>query len=842
MVRELTLPLLACCQLVGATTYTVNPAQSTSTIQLSLTDPGYGPTAALPNGNTGVWYTTDGTTQDITAGTQWTLSNTALATIGNGTLTAQAPGRGTVQAAYLEATPPGTSSSANESPRNLSASTQVTITAAPSAPAPPSGPSPTTPTISWSAPATIPYGAALRSTQLNATPNVAGTSAYTPAAGTVLKAGKQTLSATFTPSDSKRYSAATASVHLTVNQAAPTITWATPAPIAAGTALSATQLDATASVPGSFMYNPAAGAVLAAGTQQLTAVFPPTDTTDYSSTTAHAALTVTSPSNPPTNPAPPHASVCQTLPPNPSQTTLQNAITSCSSSGGGTVQLSAGTTSISSTLNLACGVIVSGPVVPLVNNQVTPTAEITGGSHQIYLFSMAGGCTSGNTGFGLEYLRLDGNATLTIDGNSYNGITIMYDTLTSLDPTSGTDIPSIYFTQGSGNVVQNVTIEYDTIGDSNSCNWLSSTSDDSCGEIEAWAQSSAQSRMVNFIVKYNVIRYLGEGIHFLPSTYVVGSPTNYCDNCDIEYNYFTNIHRYNIEFQSGTANHPLIESNNVFTNPRFNYYNSNAVSQPCCQFSNADGTYSWPANTPGVYTQNNLIFNTVASGLYFLWGYEGGGASGQYTNNLIQGNVCTGDTYTFGPNVPADVPNYGLAINYNTIQGPIMSAAPSGGGPTGLCGIHPANFDGYIVCECSVPGGEQPRPKSIVGNVEQATPTSVTSVAPTISPASGVQTFPLTVTLTDPGYTSSTTPVPLGNTGIWYTTDGSTPVPGSGTAKYLASGQTFQLDSAGTVKAVGMWGTPPQPTSYPSGYGFVPSAVKSAHYTSGVASQQRRPR
>ncbi len=72
-------------------------------------------------------------------------------------------------------------------------------------------------------------------------------------------------------------------MQLTVNQATPTITWATPAPIAAGTALSATQLDATANVPGSFMYNPAAGAVLAAGTQQLTAVFSPTDATDYSS-------------------------------------------------------------------------------------------------------------------------------------------------------------------------------------------------------------------------------------------------------------------------------------------------------------------------------------------------------------------------------------------------------------------------------------------------------------------------------------------------------------------------------------------------------------------------------
>ena len=142
------------------------------------------------------------------------------------------------------------------------------------------------PLISWSAPAAISYGTALSSTQLNATANVAGTFVYTPAAGAVLKAGTQTLSAVFTPADAGTSSSATATVQLTVNQATPVITWATPAPITAGTALSATQLDASANVPGSFAYNPAIGNVPAAGTQQLTAVFSPTDTTDYASAQA----------------------------------------------------------------------------------------------------------------------------------------------------------------------------------------------------------------------------------------------------------------------------------------------------------------------------------------------------------------------------------------------------------------------------------------------------------------------------------------------------------------------------------------------------------------------------
>src|SRR5208282_5067135 len=71
---------------------------------------------------------------------------------------------------------------------------------------------------------------------------------------------------------------------LTITQATPTITCAT--------ALSSTQLDATASVAGTFAYNPAAGTVLAAGTQTLSVTFTPTNTTDYTTATGTVQLTV----------------------------------------------------------------------------------------------------------------------------------------------------------------------------------------------------------------------------------------------------------------------------------------------------------------------------------------------------------------------------------------------------------------------------------------------------------------------------------------------------------------------------------------------------------------------
>ena len=82
--------------------------------------------------------------------------------------------------------------------------------------------------ISWSAPAPITYGTALSATQLDATGNVAGTFTYTPPAGTVLSAGQQTITATFTPTDHADYAPATATATLTVNQATQSITFAAP--------------------------------------------------------------------------------------------------------------------------------------------------------------------------------------------------------------------------------------------------------------------------------------------------------------------------------------------------------------------------------------------------------------------------------------------------------------------------------------------------------------------------------------------------------------------------------------------------------------------------------------
>jgi hypothetical protein len=132
----------------------------------------------------------------------------------------------------------------------------------------------------------------LSAIQLDASTTVAGTFVYKPTAGTVLKAGARTLSVTFTPTNTNQYTAATATVPLTVNQAVPGVQWATPASISYGVALSATQLNATATVPGAFSYSAAAGTVLTAGSHVISATFTPTDTVDYTTATATVTLIV----------------------------------------------------------------------------------------------------------------------------------------------------------------------------------------------------------------------------------------------------------------------------------------------------------------------------------------------------------------------------------------------------------------------------------------------------------------------------------------------------------------------------------------------------------------------
>jgi hypothetical protein len=215
-----------------------------------------------------------------------------------------------------------------------------------------------TPQITWATPAAITYGTPLSGTQLNASSTVVGSFTYLPAAGTVLTAGTQTLTVTFTPTDTTDYTTATASVTLAVNKATPTITWATPAAITYGTALSATQLNASSTVVGSFTYSPAAGTVLAAGTQPLTVTFTPTNTTNYTTATDSVTLTV--------NPAPSF-----TLSATPTSLTVARG-----SSGTSTIKVS-GQNGFTGSITLAASGMPSGVTAAFATNPTTGSSVLT---------------------------------------------------------------------------------------------------------------------------------------------------------------------------------------------------------------------------------------------------------------------------------------------------------------------------------------------------------------------------------------------------------------------------------------------------------------------------------
>ncbi|HMC67909.1 MAG TPA: MBG domain-containing protein, partial [Mycobacteriales bacterium] len=152
------------------------------------------------------------------------------------------------------------------------------------------------PTITWNNPADITYGTALGASQLNATANVPGTFAYSPAAGTILGAGpNQTLSVTFTPTDTVSYSTVTSHASINVLKATASVT-----PAAASKTYGATDPTFTGTLTGflardavTASYSRTAGETVAGGPYTISAVLSPaTVLTNYTITYNTAAFTI----------------------------------------------------------------------------------------------------------------------------------------------------------------------------------------------------------------------------------------------------------------------------------------------------------------------------------------------------------------------------------------------------------------------------------------------------------------------------------------------------------------------------------------------------------------------
>jgi hypothetical protein len=781
-------------------------SSATATVQLVVN--------AAGGGSPSIPVITWATPQAITAGTA--LSSTQL------NATANVPGTFVYSPAAGEKLSAGTQTlSVTFTPTDTasysSTTASVQLVVKPSA----GGGSPTTPVITWATPQPITVGTALSSTQLNATANVAGTFVYSPAAGSKPPVGTQTLSVAFTPTDKTTYSSTTATVHLVVNaavvkQTTPTITWATPASVVAGTKLSATQLNATASVAGTFAYSPGAGTVLSTGTQQLSATFTPNDTTDYTTATASVSLTVTAP---PSNgggtnpggykgPIQPTPTSCGgptiTLDPSMNTSTLQSKIAAAADCS--MIVFSPGTYNITSQIWIPCpktGLTITGPE----STYPGPYAAVLNGSVANSWGFGFGSCSSNVT---IEYLTWNGGEPaaggggfLYVSSNTSNlmvQFNVIYGNQANVN--DGHEYDSLIWFDGNDSDPANLydnndTVQWNIFGHSKD----GTAANGDCGAVSALyryqgdvydgtggycAAVALHSSTNNFTVANNVIQFQEQGAKF----YEGGSAVNqqfYEKNLNFIYNDVSFIHRISVESQM-TGGSPGMNFNYNSMHDQVNpAWGSWGVSIPQSGANNCIGN---------VMMANSKVPTnaTAGPGAFEFWG------TGVCNNNLIQGWWGAGVQWGWG-SAPWQVSNniiQQLANNAYTSNEENMTS----------------NFPTFA------------------NNSDSQQVSAVTSAAPTISPSSGAIAGNTTVTLTDTGATSNGVG-PQGNTTIYYTTDGSTPT----TSSYVCNPTpgttscTITVSGGTTIKAIGMWGSLNQPKSYPTGYGFVPSAVVTASYT-----------
>jgi hypothetical protein len=491
-----------------------------------------------------------------------------------------------------------------------------------------------------------------------------------------------------------------------------------------------------------------------------------------------------------------------------SATTIQSTINDTRT--GDTVSFGAGRYRVTAPIVLKCGVTYTGPVA---DPAVAILSSSMGESHSLfYLYSnpdLTNPCTQATT---IEYLGFVNSGGIYVQA-SYTNLSILHNQFGNL-PCCNSSIAdqAIYFGGGTttsniASVLTNATISYNTFGDITSCTYPTNamTDRDSPEDYEGACNGMMFSTSIDGLtVTYNNFYHVAEGVHITCPNYVNqqfpceppgGAITN---NITAEYNDFSNIHRITWEEQPQQSSGIITFEYNSEHDWFMPYFGSFGLSMACCY----NGTSTFKLNG----SNNVVIFNTNAgsSGRYG-YGMEAMGRGAIYNNILMQSADspanAAGIAYGCGPVE---------SVSNNTVQG---------------------DFSNYIENEGLAGCGTDTTPASLTANVTSSTVSAVTSVAPAISPPAGSATFPLSVTLTDTGYTSGAQP--LGNTGIWYTTDGTTPVPGSGSAQYLGSGGKFVLSSPATVKAVGMWGALNQPKSYASGFGFVPSPIVTATFRGG---------
>lgn len=494
-----------------------------------------------------------------------------------------------------------------------------------------------------------------------------------------------------------------------------------------------------------------------------------------------------------------------------SQSSVAATITGCVS--GSWVTFPAGTYGpFTSVTTIPCGVNVSGPFVPY-SETPNQTATLNGSSSFAgWGFQTTAGCSAPQT---IQYLAWNGElpsngggflnivagtTNLTVQNNWLHGVN-------SPGPGYNNQADLIFMSGSySAATTSNVTIQWNRFGNTvfadcaTAMENTSSAEDNNgggCGGVGIHANNN------NVTVTNNIFQYLEEPIKLFESS-------GTCTNLNVNYNALSEASRISYETQCGYPNTP--NQQNILFNSWGSRYSTNVQSYVV---SAANGCATAPNLTAScwTHTDNNVFVETTSccdTGIE-VWGSSATNpinTTQPYTSasgNLIQGYMYNGINWSSTGNFLFNNNTFNITVGNNSFEN---------------CSDG-TQSNGYWKHETQNPNSYVP---SCSGNTySNATSGTYASAAPAISPAS--QSFPATqlVTLTNTGVGRDT------NTSIWYTTDGSTPVPGSGTATLYTT--PFYVNRTTTVNAVGMWGAANQPYSYPANYGYVPSPVTTATYT-----------
>lgn len=502
------------------------------------------------------------------------------------------------------------------------------------------------------------------------------------------------------------------------------------------------------------------------------------------------------------------AASCPTVSAGASVSAISSAMATCNTSGGGTVFMGGGGYSIGSIFTVPCNVTLSGPVLTYKQTHYQ-TAILTGSVTQP--IHTTPGCANPQN---LSYFEWNGNQQNNGGGGIYvtpgtNHLVIDH---VFMHGATGPAVngccgeAQILLAGGGGtisNPTQNVQITMSEFGPE-------ATSAD-CGAAMTETDTEASQGLCVGILSdtftknvswdHNIFQNMEEGAKVVEATTNGGSSLNSgnTNNFTVSYNYFYNIQRINYESQSNYYNTSFPTTQFVNYNVSGNRWTGGGGQQNF-ELSIANGCGNPPA-TPNCSANADFNIDVQNASTNHGAGNEFWGDSNSHMNyNLFEGYVA------YGAGGSIDWAQSGAFVFNNNTFNQLRTGTTN-------CQTASGSNTGYWNQEDS--GAS--KPACTTGNTFSGTGSGTyTSVIPTItvSGANWTVTFP----------TAANRDL---NTNGWCTIDGSSPVPGAGTAAFYAAG-TGGLTSAvtgGSIKCVGMWGAQNQPTSYPTNYGYVPSAV-----------------